>query len=565
MADHLCFHIPQAGLPLPSSVFVKKTFKEMSGGKLKHIQPPQDCLLCVAYGVRVKLLTQGDRAPKTLAEVDIERVKAGLNGEAFDSGYNDLIISDERPSTPLNGLTRYQFSPFVFPIVGGQNGEPYHAMICALLTNNNKDVEKISIQVPLDPKKDKTPKQRALLAYYVNGSIIADNQKGDSKDRATRCIATAFDKISGIGFMYRITQEEIFSALRVYLDDRWLVSEVKTEYACSSYLGKYWINRYLTITDQPSRKLPKAGINVKIAVIILRVSPEADDGRLMVPENLNTCLEAIRLTNQIAVGASEKPFTHVLLLNDIEPTAVPEIRDRLQKDRRARMQLLYLSTPFQSLANRANPTETERRIDGFWQGFKGDAGSLFQNKPEGAPNEVKYFAFFLALQKRYGDQLCYIGFRSGTLDGPGFIGSPIFYLDDTGLNNVTTEKDPGFAKFADLRYLIDAFSDGAKIEERMNYASQALNTFVRINVLQKTRTERVGHGKVAKGKDVIVLDKTARNHLAAALYVYMISQVGGQPPLWTNRVAMMKTQIDRDLWLEPRLKDFLGELNKSGE
>lgn len=538
MADrNACLHSPRQG-----NIFSKATFKQMG---LRLDPRPRLCPLCLSYGVRWKLLAEfpGRLVAKQDAP-DPDQWANAIDREAFDKGRNlEILWDDSAQRLSEFGITEAQFNPFVFSVEGGQNGETYHAIICALLTKNNKSVEKISIKSPGGPE-DKTMSLRELCSYYVKNSMTDDNKPGHSKAEATECIAKAFKYLQDIG---NKQQAQVFAALRASLDDVWLVGKVPVEYACPSYAGKYWINRYLTLTNQPSRKLPKA-LNVKVAVIMVRRNPKADDSRLMTQANILECLEAICLANQVAVRCGELPFTHVLLLNDVNLDELDVFRRLCARRLEVPpMQLLYISSPFQKRGV---------RIDDFWNSFKEEPESPFNSEIECLPVEAKVFSFFLALQKRYVDQLCYIGFRSGTLDGPSFIGSPIFSLDDTNLKNVSDENDKGFDKFRDMAYLYDADSEavgGTKFKERMDHTAQALNSYVRIEVLQKKKDERVEDDI----KEVIQLDGTARTHLAAALYLYMITLNGERAPFWTNRIPMMKNVDDGRRKLRTRLNQFL--------
>jgi hypothetical protein len=156
-----------------------------------------------------------------------------------------------------------------------------------------------------------------------------------------------------------------------------------------------------------------------------------------------------------------------------------------------------------------------QKINAFWANSKRHPDSSFARIPECVPVEVKVFGFFLALQARYGSKLCYIGFRSGTIDGPGFIGSPIFYLDDTR----------EWRDFENSEYLWNGLIKRGS--ERMMFLTRTTNTFVRINIMSQANP--------------IKLSNDEAKQLGSALYLYM-SSLQADDPLWTKRIELMTTE-----------------------
>ncbi|OQE41759.1 hypothetical protein PENCOP_c004G02773 [Penicillium coprophilum] len=398
--------------------------------------------------------------------------------------------------------------PFTFDVEKGQNGEAYHALICSLLTGNAGQIIRINIGKALQPA---TAEQQDLLYYYVSQKAIVDTPRGgDSRDNATKCIARVFEQNAE-------TQAQIFQSLRYYLNDSQLQYAPADEfptggypYASQAYAAKYWINRYLSLTKQG--KLPKlAGVG-KIALILVRRTHKAGDGRSMTDGNIKGCLKSIRAANQAMAANGYEVFSHVIFYGDFDRNKASTLIGWAGD---SDLKALYITSPFMELNSK---NDIDQQIHAFWANFKGSQNSSFHYIPEGVPLEVKLFGFFLAFQARYGSKLCYIGFRSGTLDGPGFIGSPIFYLDDTLTKGA-------WGDFASGNYLWDGTDRTLQKAERMMFMTRTTNTFVRINIK-------------GNNKNPIELDGDAVKHLGSALYLYMASAPNNDP-YWTQRITLM--------------------------
>lgn len=322
-------------------------------------------------------------------------------------------------------------------------------------------------------------------------------------------------------------QAECYEEIREFLDDGGFPPQPEgNHYICPSYVAKYWLNRYLVMTGQG--KLPKSGPtapDTKIAIIMIRTAQQSKDPRMMTNDHLKKCINAIRAANKVAADKKGgKPITHVLLYGDRTKAEMENFKASFQEEENV-PELLYLTSPFGE--------DGDHQVEQFWANFRCAGNSFFSEVPESVPLEAKILAIFVALKKRYGNKICTIGFRSGTLDGAGFVGIPIFFLD-----NVSSAGKGNWDALKDMKYIWDGDSKGAKDGERMAYAGQMMNTFVRVNVKDEYKNDPT-FGRVIKDSD------DEWKHLGAALYTYMFHEDegnGGDKLLWLKRVSLMKGQ-----------------------
>ncbi|KAJ5502467.1 hypothetical protein N7463_005341 [Penicillium fimorum] len=537
-----CFHTDPKRLgpvppncKLPAASFLKPTYKfydySQTPVNIVHKKTSaQDCPICVCYGVRTMMLDfrPNPKHPK-------KTYRDAVNEPLYQYGFASYRL----PAAAVSVQTPYTGMPFTFDVEKGQNGEAYHALICSLLTGNDGQIIRINIGKASQPA---TVEQQDLLYYYVSQKAIVDTPRGgDSRDNATKCIARVFEQNSE-------AQAQIFQSLRDYLNDSQLQTAAPADdtpsggypYASQAYAAKYWINRYLSLTEQGksklpteqgTSKLPKLADVGKIALLLVRRAQKAGDGRSMTEGNIKTCLKSIRAANQAMAANGYEAFNYIIFYGDFDRKQALTL---VRWAREFGLSALYITSPFKELNSK---NDVDQQIDDFWSNFKGSRNSAFEYIPEGVPLEVKLFGFFLALQARYGSKLCYIGFRSGTLDGPGFIGSPIFYLDDTLTKGAWND-------FASGNYLWDGTDRALQKPERMMFMTRTTNTFIRINI---------------KGGDrnLIELDDDAAKQLGSALYLYMAS-FPAKDPYWTQRITMMNNPSPQQNELKQMFDYFQG-------
>lgn len=550
-----CLHVTQQqDLPFEKkALFTKKSYKTYAsnGSATKHeLNTADDCPLCFAYGFRRGALEYMERTrPKAKLIPPSGFEKKHVNEEQYDRGKGAGSVYQELPlSHP--GSSGVNNARLVFPIHKGQNGEQYHAIVCSFLSNCEPECIKLHTTKETTEDKPATQEQLDLLYYYLPSKVI---KAGDttSKKAATEYIANVFKNLDTPG-----KQAERYNEIREFLDDGGLQPHAGGNYYISpSYTAKYWLNRYFELTGQ-GRKLPKSDPDhpehrdVKMAVIMLRTKHKAGDPRMMTDNHLTRCLDAIRAANQVAdARQGGKPISHVLLYGDKTTLQMQNfINDThalWRKQKKDGPRLLYLTSPFN--------TDGNEEVNQFWANFRSIGDTLFSKVPETVPVEAKVLAIFVALQKRYRNKICAIGFRSGTLDGAGFVGIPIFFLDDVSSSGK-------WSVYKDLRYIWDGNSTGAKNDERMAYAGQMMNTFVRVNIEDK-------YDPPASG-GVVKASHEELRHLGAALYTYMFHENegldghhDGADLLWLKRVSMMKGQ--GKAVLESRCDAFLEGLEKT--
>lgn len=134
-------------------------------------------------------------------------------------------------------------------------------------------------------------------------------------------------------------------------------------------------------------------------------------------------------------------------------------------------------------------------------------------------------AMFLALQARYQENICAIGFRGGYLDLAGFIGISIFFV------NEAWKTDSSF----DLKKSIYL---PAEDNSRIVAVSNNINTFICVDFL---RAEKVDGAEEPLWD--METDKGVGKRLAAALYIFMLVKDGDQGPLWKPRVRLLNQKV----------------------
>ncbi|WP_224243818.1 hypothetical protein [Hyalangium gracile] len=476
-----------------------------------------------------------------------------VDGASFEAGYKafwdqsaKVTVERSLPWAP-GAETKYTPStnktPLCFDIVKGQNGETYHGLIAALISP--------SVQVVIgtegSPKAASAAQKEFLYYYLPHEQIVKDSKSAaSSREECTRLIARFFKA-------NLLVQDEIHASFRDYFSDRALSTAIKNPYVEVSYLSKFYINRFLTeANDNTKTKLPKASAVNLIALVFVRRGHEAGDARAMTPQNLAAILEGFKTANAAeapkkgtATAAdaksefkpSGKAITHVILFGDIGRLEVAKLQETYAPEKGG-FTFIHLPSPFFE-----DPDVKSSASSQAMQAFRGVG--IFGEKPDHAPTEAKMMAIFIALQERYGDKLFGVGFRSGTLDGAGFLGIPILYFDDT-----TSKTAKEFARYADGKYLVSLASDTTSTDEkeptfeRILELTRAVNTFIRIN------NEPI---KDSTGK-VIVLNDKARAHLVLALRLWIFTDTPNRSgPLWRKRVALLTTK-------DPRTVKYLQDL-----
>ncbi|KAG6361610.1 hypothetical protein INS49_009837 [Diaporthe citri] len=238
------------------------------------------------------------------------------------------------------------------------------------------------------------------------------------------------------------------------------------------------------------------------------------------------------------------------------------------------------------------------KVESLWQDFRRlDLVRL--------PVQVQILGIWTALCERYGDKICVIGHRSGFVEAAAFTGIPTFYLNDD-------RKKLERGSIDHKRLLVDA--KAAQNKKRLREASDAMNTLIPVEMLEKhrvekkdgaqgkrnskekdnqsgeQRNERGQHKEKEKGKQKTQkkekqsgeqksnvgqqdegseseaesefefhVDNSYRRELTAAIYIYMCCKVdlntSEAVPVWRQRVKLMHDKEVGVKWLAEK-RDF---------
>ena len=261
-------------------------------------------------------------------------------------------------------------------------------------------------------------------------------------------------------------------------------------------------------------------------------------------------------------------FTHLVLYGDF--STLQEATDVITYTNTIAEQydlsppkILYISAPWRTLRGDSRPQSLIQKqtvqINNCWANFRGDKESFLGEAIDSIPMQVKVINIYTALKLRYANQICVIGFRSGFLEAAGFLGIPIFYMNETN-----TEDYPHL-NFSDGRMLWHG-PYTQRINNRLQECSIYITTFIAIDVpgpkitatgqrsSPKRSLELNSQGKkqpITPGPEVtatgqqgpskknVELNSQGKKQLTAALYMYMLSEDEYGNLLWQRRREMM--------------------------
>ena len=451
-SQELCCHAKEGSLHRKKNMSLNIADPESKDGSNSH----KGCIICYADGFRsgfsaawrVKL--DGFDFGSVVAEIlktvqrptDTTSFKTGLafgyidGSKDSEENYNSLrreryltltaqYFDDKTASAEGSGAT----AGCSFMVDPNQYGEMFHILFAKLF----------------DPLITVTHKEGGNIWEVFDYYMIKDSEGNvdKPKDETTKILCQAF---KGKASNQEIIFKDLRSTLeRLYCPDsspRTDTARKSPEYYCGiSYLGKYWINRFLTQTEQGvpkedkiRRQLPKKKDVSLIALIYIRLQGlDGSKGRSMTDENIKVCLRAIARANSAAL--EDKKFSHILFFGDFETEEKGRNFKELVKNTKGlnNVQVLYIAKPWMSTV------KMETRIQKFWAEYQAQDSAMSIESESGsgkkrkiilaAPLQVRNMAMFLALQARYEERLCAIGLRCGYLDLAGFIGIPTFFVD----------------------------------------------------------------------------------------------------------------------------------------
>lgn len=542
--------------------FGKRNWKRVPSVKNKEeksLSRERACGLCVANGFRL-----GYNSPS----IDfISAFNKSLLGEFASKNSSDLYDakcfstalrkSSTDPSTTREdletpGIVGYKKRTFLLP--HGQFGEVYHTLALAAVMYDGQ------VEIVPGVGEQKASETDLLMQFYSIPVISpVEHAAYTAKDEGTRLL---------IEFLIHYGENSVLDCIRSRLDNHYF----RSSYSSQSYLGKYWLNRFigfsnqLTKSDQRPGRLPKAQVVQRMAVVHVRRNPETTAGRSMSKGNLRAVLSSIRTANDISRVANQQPnardqssalkFTHVMLYGDI---FAPEAQE-LARDYSKFFELFYVSQPWkpndkqlklanitlEALNQSSPPAEITafKKEQNFWAECRHDqclpysakqpnrAGQLelpstyHSELPKTAPFQVKILSFFFALRERYGENVCWIGFRSGFLDGAAFTGTPEFYLDDEFYQQIRNDpQSPLWQK--------------TNINKRIVNLGNALSTFIRVDIPATTRLN-----------NEIKLQSNDCKQLVYALFALMLANDSDSRPNWVHRQKILKVENVKQEFLD---------------
>ncbi|KAI1193124.1 hypothetical protein F5X97DRAFT_315290 [Nemania serpens] len=520
------------------------------------------CVICAGYGFRGGL--QVEKQEGFIPDAPpIENIDRGLvNWKSYAAGYLAAWAVQQTNHSSLNqpsGLKEYPSGPskrYRFEMKPGQYGEVYHTLIAAILMPPNY-VASLTSQAP---------EAAQVFDYFhirqkFKAVDITDTEEVQRMDAANKISASSQKETTNIIARYCELHgsQSIFREIREVLGQkpRFCPPEV-TRYATLPWLGKYWLNRYLFLTKSltttnpikksdkiPGSQLPKYAEVGRIVVLVLRRDAKTKTERLMTPANLKATLASIEKANAVARANGEPVFSHVILFGDIQSReAQGYVTDYENAFAQKQIRILYITKMWkpdggeiqkesEGLQNEEDENLFHRTQD-FWAEFRGETSLPFSTAGAhpnalrtGAPVQVAVLSVFMALQERYKSKLCYVGFKSGFIDMPAFLGSPVFYIDDSVWDDLES---------AGIRPPTQTLWNGnakPSHEHRMVAAGNVIDTFIRVDVK-------------ADAEGGIAL-KSPHASLVGALYMYMLAD-RQDGPCWVRRCGMLKNPKSQE-WL----------------
>ncbi|KAK4624393.1 hypothetical protein CLAFUW4_05746 [Fulvia fulva] len=502
--------------------------------------------------------------PKSLTEGDREEGNSREYADYYDEVYHPVRFENADGSTRNYNNCFFELRPREF-------GEAHHVLIACLLVRNqdreDPDIDQdIQINVICSSEDDGV---RDLFDWYGIPKKPKENQDTAGLDRSSHIIATAFRAADYTSHTYRKykaisphervyeSQHQLFNMLSDRLDtyrgsddDGPRRSDLHKSYFGTSYAAKFWLNRYLMLTNQG--KLPKPADIERMAIIHVRRWAKSPVGRVMNDIVLKHVIESIVSANQRAAQAGEACFSHIVLYGDFWRVDF----DKLRKDVELvpggpKLKLILLSSPWpRERRDGSRLVVREDEPDPYcrelWNKFR-------DQDYDNVPTQVKVFAIWRAFRNRYQHKACMIGHRSGFIEGAAFIGLPVFYLNNER-DKLRGNPGPG-----DLLWKL---MDGAPgTLGRLRELGDAMHTFIAIETLKddidganeveryqnQRRREKSPLSQTPK-KDLIVDDRY-KYELMAALFMFMCcdfsprddddEEVRKDDPAWLVRVHMM--------------------------
>lgn len=549
-------------------MFAKRTFKSALSGK-KVIDITEQCFMCHVIHPFWRAHVQSTN--DAVAHQASSTTKISHEGKPYKA---DLALKED------------------------EVGEAYHVLVCRLLLKWNGAHQTRKFPITIHSTKVEEESEIAALFnwYQIQFEFRQHNTEKQmekaaarytSKEVATDEIASFFARSDATPTDDASTwpdQAAVFSCVRAMLDPI-LGSpsvrgrEIASKYFRPSYAAKYWVNRFLRLTQQD--KLPrKTGVR-NVAVIHYRHEAKSMIGFDMA-DQLEYVAESIRHANIRATLAGGTTFSHVILYGDFVSRNGPVLREKIakilvQKDvengdeakEAEGIKILFISRPW---LPRPKPgqrvAEEEGDVRELWAAYRkikvddtDNDGSSNEAGPcesgsnalgsDPLPLQVKILAIWTMLCKRYSPNICIIGQRSGFIEGAAFAGIPVFYLN--------SQRPKNYTQPCDTLWKLVKGKNCPRDLSRLQRIANVINTLIPIYVLEDNSRQRV---RVEEYEP----------ELMTALFVYMCCNstersepswevfLGCHLPAWTVKANMMNDQCDHEITKCGDIQDLNGAL-----
>ncbi|KAF4996357.1 hypothetical protein FDECE_12501 [Fusarium decemcellulare] len=481
--------------------------------------------------------------------------------DSLTSGYADktccpaissiLDFSGPTPSAAKVYLAKNQF------------GEAFHVLICRLILEHSPGTL-VGVEFEEDPGQFEQ-----LFKWYKLDPLpgrTSEFSRG-SKAIATQVIAAAFRSFNS-RMKTIFNQDELFIAIRKHLSQpiQRVPASISISYPKPCEKAKKYLEEYFSISNTC---LPNKSDVGRLAVIHIRGDPATPIGLVMDGENLKYVASSIKWANKACEAAGRKmiPFTHVMLYGDFTWDRGREMAGSLSRNIGDGVKILFLTPPWKNNGDdkkinyggkKKISEENEKMKENIYKLWE----KFWEYEQDFFPIQAKVLGIWTTLCEQYHPKICVIGFRSGFVESAGFIGIPIFYLNNERSKNAqgnpgTSEGDfrspkrkPGQGTSSLQNTKKKAKDAGDRLwkvvenpkDDRLREVSDVLNTFIPVEALKK-----MGPNQTARVEDGY------EDELMGALFIFMCCEFSppmeSDPrqstlynyavPAWTARVTMI--------------------------
>ncbi|KAF4465134.1 peptidase m61 domain-containing [Fusarium albosuccineum] len=459
-------------------------------------------------------------------------------------------------------------TPFAAKVYLAKNqfGEAFHVLICRLILEHSPGTV-VGVEFEEDPGQFEQ-----LFKWYKLDPLpgrTSEFSRG-SKAIATQVIAAAFRSFNS-GMKTIFNQDQLFLAIREHLSQplqpiQQVPLSISIPYPNPSETAQKYLNEYFRIANT---RLPDKSEAGRLAVIHIRGNPATPIGLVMDNENLKYVASSIKWANKACEAAGDKMirFKHVMIYGDFTWDRGREMADALSRDIGDGVKILFLTPPWKNDGDdkkiesggkkkiRDENKKMKEEIHRLWEKF-------CKYESDFVPIQAKILGIWTTLCEQYHPNICVIGFRSGFVESAGFIGIPIFYLNNERSKNAqgnpgisasdvrSPRRKPGQGTSSLRNTKKRAKDAGDRLwkvvenpkDDRLREVSDVLNTFIPVEALKK-----MGPNQTAR------VEEGYEDELMGALFIFMCCEFNppreSDPwqsglhdcavPAWTARVTMI--------------------------